>query len=80
MGRLFFGLSKMTAEMNGFDLGILLIAIRTALPTEKLAEFNDVMYRGAMSAAASDALRFALGVDRADKQLQRFTVIQGGAA
>jgi len=66
--------------MNGYDLGILLSAIRTALPARKRGEFNEIMYRGAMSADGSDALRYALGVDRAAAQLRKFEVIQGGAA
>ena len=64
--------------MNGFDLGILLIAIRNALPTSKLAAFNETMYRGAMSPQASDALRFAVGVDHVNEQPCKFEVIQGG--
>jgi hypothetical protein len=40
----------------------------------------ELMYRGAMSEQASDALRFALGVDRACAQLRKFEVITGGAA
>jgi hypothetical protein len=56
--------------MNGYDLGVLLIAIRGTLPTNKLEQFDEIMYRGAMSTEASDALRFALGVDRAVAQLR----------
>ena len=66
--------------MNGFDFGILLNAIRATVPTKKRGEFDEIMCRGAMSAEASDALRFALGVDRARAQLRKFEVITGGAA
>ena len=66
--------------MNGYDLAILLSAIRAAVPTKKRDEFDEVLCRGAMSAEASDALRFALGVDRACAQLRKFEVITGGAA
>jgi hypothetical protein len=66
--------------MNGYDLGTLLVAIRATLPTKRLAEFDEIIYRGAMSAEASDALRFALGVDRANEQLRKFQVINGGIA
>jgi hypothetical protein len=66
--------------MNGYDCGILLNAIRATVPTRKRCEFDELMYRGAMSEQASDALRFALGVDRACAQLRKFEVITGGAA
>ena len=48
------------------------------MPTRKRCEFDELMYRGAMSEQASDALRFALGVDRACAQLRKFEVITGG--
>jgi hypothetical protein len=66
--------------MNGFDFGILINALRATIPTRKLGEFDELMYRGAMSSEASDALRWALGVDRARAQLRKFEVINGGNA
>jgi len=66
--------------MNGYDFGLLLTAIKAALPTKRLEAFDELMYRGAMSAEASDAVRFALGVDHANKQLRKFEVIQGAVA
>jgi hypothetical protein len=59
--------------MNGYDCGILLNAIRATVPTRKRCEFDELMYRGAMSEQASDALRFGA-------QLRKFEVITGGAA
>jgi hypothetical protein len=47
---------------------------------EEFQSFRADTYRGAMSAAASDELRFALGVDSANEQMRKFTVIKGGAA
>ena len=39
--------------MNGYDCGILLNAIRATVPTRKRCEFDELMYRGAMSEQAS---------------------------
>jgi len=64
--------------MNEYDC--LTDRFKAALPSKKLETFDELMYLGAMSADASDALRFALGVDHADKQLRKFEVIQGGVA
>jgi hypothetical protein len=66
--------------MNGYDLGVLLTAIRGALPNKRAEEFDEILYRGCMSSGASEALRFALGIDRANAQLRKFEVITGGTA
>jgi hypothetical protein len=66
--------------MNEFDWGVMLIAIRNTLPTKRLAEFDEIMYRGALCPQASDALKFAMGVSRPTEPYRPFEVIVGGAA
>jgi hypothetical protein len=65
--------------MNAFDIGALIIAIRTTVPTNKLKAFEELLYRAALSPNASNELRWALNIEPREPK-RPFEVITGGAA
>jgi hypothetical protein len=66
---------------NHYDLGALFIAIRNVLPTNKLTEFEDLLYRAALSPHASEAFRWAMNIEPRESAAHHpFEVITGGAA
>jgi hypothetical protein len=69
--------------MSAYDIGALIIAVRAALPTSRLADFQETLYRAATGPMASDDLRIACGLEPRDDEppsKRKFDVIAGGAA
>ena len=61
--------------MSMYDLGAVIIAVRAALPTNRLQVFEETLYRAAMSPHASNDLREAIGLK--PRSAPRFHVVPG---